>query len=138
MLKPIGQILEEASKLPRGKRAQYLRDHQSKPMMIILQYALHPAVKWLLPEGEVPYKPTKSWDDQDSHIYKEALKLFYFVEGGYPGEIAQSKREQMFIAILEGVHAKDAELLVAAKDKKLPYEGITPDIVRDAFPGIIP
>lgn len=138
MHKPIAQILEEASKLPRKERAQYLRDHQSVPMMIILQYALHPAVKWLLPEGEVPYKPTKTWDDQDSHIYREAKKLYYFIEGGYPGHISRVKLETMFIQILESVHQKDAELLVAAKDKKLPYEGITPEIVREAFPGILP
>lgn len=138
MKKPIAQILEQTSKLPKKDRVEFLRQNASKPLMIILQYALHPAVKWLLPEGEVPFKPAKAWDDQDSHIYREALKLYYFIEGGFPGHLPAIKRQVMFISILESVHESDARLLIAAKDKKLPYPEITADLIREAFPGILP
>jgi hypothetical protein len=39
---------------------------------------------------------------------------------------------------LESVARKDAELLIAVKDKKFPYKGITKEIVKEAFPGLIP
>ena len=139
MKPPISVILEQASQIKnRADRAKYLREHGSKPLMIILQYCFHPTVKWLLPEGAVPYKPMAKWDDQEGHLYLEARKLYLFVEGGYPGNLSQKRREELFIQILEGIHPQDAQLLVSVKDKKMPYEGIDYSIVREAFPGVVP
>jgi len=64
-------------------------------------------------------------------------KLAYFVEGAYPN-LKQVKREQMFIELLETVTPADAKMLLAMKEKKLPWKGITVDIVNEAFPGFIP
>jgi hypothetical protein len=47
------------------------------------------------------------------------------------------KREALFIQFLEGVDPKDALLIVSAKDKKLPYKGITAKIINQAYPGLI-
>ena len=47
------------------------------------------------------------------------------------------KRERIFIDLLESLHAKEAEVLVLAKDKKLKYKGITGKLVSDAYPGLI-
>jgi hypothetical protein len=42
----------------------------------------------------------------------------------------------LFISLLESLYPKDAELLIAVKDKKV--EGLTLDTVNTAFPGLIP
>jgi hypothetical protein len=42
----------------------------------------------------------------------------------------------LFINMLESLHPKDAELIIAAKDKKLP-KGITKKVVNLAFPRLI-
>lgn len=139
MRQSLAEILQQASGIAsKADRIDYLKKNGSKPLMILLQYCFHPVVKWLLPEGEVPYKPTENWDDVEGSLYVQARKLYLFIEGGYPGNLTQTRREQLFIQLLEGVHAKDAALLVAIKDKKMPYAGITPEIVRAAFPGILP
>lgn len=139
MKQPISKMLEQASNLrTKQQKIDFLRQNSSTPLLIILQYALHPVVKWLLPEGEIPYKPTKEWDDQEGHLYHEARKLYLFVEGGFPGKITQAKREELFIQLLESVDSRDATLLVAVKDKKLPYNGLNAEIIREAFPGLIP
>jgi hypothetical protein len=44
----------------------------------------------------------------------------------------------MFIEFLEALAPADAELIVSIKEKKLPYKGLTEDIVRAAFPGLLP
>jgi hypothetical protein len=50
------------------------------------------------------------------------------------------KRENIFITILESLPGPEAEMLIAAKDKKLHklYKGITADVVKLAFPDILP
>ena len=58
------------------------------------------------------------------------------IEGPYPN-LKQVKREQMFIELLENVAPADAKMLCAIKDKKLPFKGITEDMVREAFPGLL-
>ena len=67
---------------------------------------------------------------------REAEKLRYFVEGFYP-DLNQNKREMMFIEMLERVDPLDAKLLVAIKDKKMPFPGITIQHVKEALPGLI-
>ena len=47
------------------------------------------------------------------------------------------KRESLFLNLLETLHIEEAELLIAAKDKKLKSKGITKKLVRDAFPNLI-
>ena len=63
----------------------------------------------------------------------------YLVE--QPGQnISKMKRENIFITILESLPGPEADMLVAAKDKKLHklYKGITADVVKLAFPDILP
>jgi hypothetical protein len=43
----------------------------------------------------------------------------------------------MFISLLENVDPKDAKLLCAIKEKKLPFKGITIQHVTEGLPGLI-
>jgi hypothetical protein len=63
--------------------------------------------------------------------------LIYFVENS-GHNLKPLKRETMFVEFLESLAPKDAELILAIKDKKLPFKGITEDIVREAFPELFP
>ena len=67
-------------------------------------------------------------------LITEARKLFHFIKGGNP-KITRNKRESMFVQMLEGLHESEANLLVAAKDKKLHqlYKGLSLNVVREAF-----
>jgi len=101
----------------------------------LLQGAMHPGIKWLIPEGSPPFRPNM-FPDQDSALWQELRRLYLFVEGGHK-TLSQARRESLFIDILEAVNTEDAALMIAAKDKKLPYPGITPEVVRAAFPGLL-
>ena len=48
------------------------------------------------------------------------------------------KRESMFVQLLEGLSAEEAELVCLVKDKKLSnkYKRITKTVVSEAFPSI--
>ena len=49
------------------------------------------------------------------------------------------KREQMFIQLIEGLSAQEAELICLVKDGKLTskYKRITKAVIQEAFPQII-
>jgi len=130
----ISQIIEKAGKLKtQEKKAQYLRDHDSETLRYILELAFYPGVKWELPEGAPPYKPT-SYLDQEGRLYKESRTLSMYLLGNNP-ELGKVKREMLFIGLLESLHPKDAELLIAVKDRNVT--AIDKEVVNLAFPGLI-
>ena len=133
----ISEIIEQAAqKSSDAEKISHLQQNQTEALKTVLQYALHPGIKWVLPPGAPPYKPT-DFLDQEGMLYMEARRLYLFVEGGN-NDLKKVKREMMFIGLLESIHNKDAELLLAAKEKKLPYPSITYNIVNSAFPGLLP
>lgn len=135
----IAEILENASKLKSRKdKIEYLQKNQSVPLKMVLQYALDPNIEWILPEGAPPYKPN-DLVDQESVLYAEARRLKNWLRGVNPNFEKQELRNQsQFINLLESIDPKDAKLLLAAKEKKIPYSGITYKLVKEAFPEILP
>jgi hypothetical protein len=100
----------------------------------------------LLPEGDVPYASTGeqtsysgtlsskvndavfkmnelgsnslgSMDQGKSSIRKEYQMFFNFVKGGNNG-LSSLRREMMFINILQGLHPKEAEVLILGERQK--------------------
>jgi hypothetical protein len=133
----ISEILQHAVSLPDdGHRVLWLMQNDSPTLRAVLQGAFDPNVKWQLPEGAPPYKPN-DLVDQHHRLFTETRKLYLFIEGGNPN-LNQLRREALFIEFLEALDPDDAKLMLAVKDKQLPYPNITIDIVNKAFPGLIP
>jgi hypothetical protein len=132
----ISEILLKASTITDdAERVGFLRQNQSTVLHMILRGAFDPTIKWALPSGAPPYKPN-DLVDQQHRLFTEARKLYLFVEGGSPN-LKQLRRETLYVELLETVDPEDAKLLLAIKDKTLPYPGVTLDIVNKAFPGLI-
>ena len=115
----------------------------------------------LLPEGEVPYGETQdqtvykgslsenlareaaggeSATGQDldgrgrTSIRREYQNLYHYVKGGNDS-LTTTRREMMFINLLQGLHPKDAEILILVKDKDLETKySITWSNVKQAYP----
>ena len=132
----VAEFLEKVSKLKKKEeKVEALKFNDSFVLRTILQGAFDPRIKFLLPEGDPPYR-VNDLVDQENVLIKDARKLVYFVEGSHPN-MKQVKREQLFIEMLETVAPADAKLLLAIKEKKLPWKGITADIVKEAYPGLL-
>lgn len=136
MQKAIFEILEEASeKKTEKEKINYLRQFEDNNVLkTVLAGAFYEGIKWNLPPGEPPYRPCDPVN-AESFLYGEARRLYLFCEGG--PELTNLRRESLFIEMLESVHPKDALILLAMKEKKLPYKGITKSIISKAFPGLI-
>ena len=59
-----------------------------------------------------------------------------FVKGGND-QLSTIRRETIFIQMLEGLHPKEADIIIAVKDKNLEdmYD-ISFDVVEEAYPDI--
>ena len=75
-------------------------------------------------------------DAQHTSIRNEYRKFYNFLKSGNDS-LSSVRRETMFIQILEGLHPKEAEILVLVKDKKLQDKyKITLANVQEAYPEI--
>ena len=136
MPKAIYEILEETSKKKSQKdKVSYLQQFaDNNVLQTILAGAFYPNIKWALPPGTPPYKPCDPVN-AEGFLYAEAKRLYIFCEGG--SQIPNLRRETLFIEFLESIHPEDAKVILAMKDKKLPYDGVTLAVVKKAFPGLI-
>jgi hypothetical protein len=105
---------------------------QPDVLQMLFQYAMDPRVVWLFPEEDPPYKPTE-FLDQQANLWQNIRKLYRFCKGG-DDSLPQLKREMMFIQMLEMLDPQDAKLLLAIKNKILPYETVTYELIKEAFP----
>ena len=131
----IAEFLEKVGKLKKTQeKIDAIKYNDSLPLRIILQSCYDPKVVWELPPGVPPYKPN-DLVDQEHVLLKDCEKLRYFIKG-FHDNLAQLKRETMFVEFLERVAPADAEMLASIKDKK-PIKGITLQHVTEALPGLI-
>lgn len=134
----IAEFLGKVSRLKTNKeKVNALKANDTKVLRTVLQGAFDPSVVWLLPEGVPPYL-SNQLVDQETVLIREINnnKILYYIKGFY-GNLRQPRREQMFIELLEKVDKHDANLLCHIKDKKLPFQGISLQIIKDAFPNMI-
>lgn len=135
MQKTLYDMLKDIDNLPTQKeKIGALSNHSHKSVLSnIINLALNPKINWILPEGDPPYKPCEF--DSEGRFLSEIRRLYLFIEGGNTN-LNQTKREQLFIDILESIDPNDAKLLLAMKDKKLPFKTINKTVIKKAFPEI--
>jgi len=120
----------------KPKKIAVLRKNDSQPLRQVLKGAFDPKIKWDLPEGNPPYTENDApAGTEHTTLYTEARRLYYFVEGADGDKLTKTKKETMFIQMLEGLHEKDAEVLMAIKNKNLNniYKGLTAQMVKETF-----
>jgi len=139
MARSIPLIFEDVAAANSIKaRKKVLLENESKPLKEILKYAFHPDIKFALPPGKPPYKTIGSPDEYNpTYLYPNIRKFYLYIEGGHDG-LTQLRREQLFVQMLEGLHPKEAEVVIQVKDKKLKYRGLTYKLVKKTFPEILP
>ena len=119
----------------KDKKVAILKENDTEPLRMILKGSFDPKIEWKLPKGDVPFKPNDAEEGTEHTVLaKEAKKLYHYVKGGN-NKLPQTKRETMFIQLLEGLHKSEAELVINAKDKKLHqvYKGLSAAVVKEAF-----
>jgi len=119
----------------KPKKIEVLKQYDNSAIRQLLKAAFDPKIQWDLPEGEPPYiKNEAPAGTEHTSLISESKKLYHFVVGGN-NQINKLKKETMFVQMLEGLQEKDAEVLMAIKNKKLNtlYKGLTAQMVKETF-----
>ena len=133
LMSEIATKVNNAKDKPR--KLKVLQDHDSVPLRQVLKGAFDPNIEWLLPKGDVPYKKNEAPIGTDHTLLsQEAKRLYLFTKGG-DSSLSNTKRETLFIQLLEGLSAEEADFLVTVVNKKInnKYKGFTANLVREAF-----
>lgn len=134
MLLSISEIVKKACELKtEAEKIEWLRKNESIPLRTILKFTYDTTrVKFLLPDTAPPWKKN-GYHGVEGMLYKETRRLGIFVKGGGYDDMNQTKREQLFISLLEDVDDNDAVLLTEMIKQK-PLKGLPLKVVTKAFP----
>jgi hypothetical protein len=134
----ISEVLRKANNAKtKEEKRKILLENNSQVLRSLFIWNYDDSVISMLPEGEVPYTPNPAPEGTDHLLLEnEGKKMFHFVKGG--SGITQSKREQIFLGMLEQLHPDEAEVLCLVKDKKLQkkYTRISKALIEETFPQI--
>ena len=130
----------------KGAKIVVLRQYRTKALEMFFKSALCPEIEWMLPDGDVPFIPNEAPEGTEHTLLSQAMaKVHNYVKLnrdklnmdpviGNP-DLNKVKREMMFIQLLEGLHEKEALLLIDAKNKVInkKYKGLNAATVCEAY-----
>ena len=132
------------NKKDRPGKIKILQQYDTQGLRMVLKAAFDPKIVWLVPEGNVPYIANDAPDGTEhTRLEQQARTLQNFVgvkqENGAVNpakpEINTMRREMLFIQLLEGLSAGEAQVLLSVKNKTLnkTYKGLNASTVKEAF-----
>ena len=145
----ISEVLQRVSNAKnKDEKVKILLEYKSPALTKVLLCNFAKNISFVFPEGETPFTPLdrpKGIQHQfifsehrllDKMIKKTVGGVTYFgCSGSTKPSIAQLKKENLWIQLLEALHAEEAEILDLMKDKKLTSKyKITRQNVVEAFP----
>ena len=134
----VHEILAHVSKQRTvAKKVEVLKEYRNDALTAILIWNFDDTVVSMLPDGEVPFNKNEVPVGTDhTSLRKEWRNLYHFVKGGND-KLSKTRRETMFIQMLEGLHPEEAEIICLVKDKQLGTKfKLTKEQVSKAFPDI--
>ena len=132
------EILQKVSSAKTKKeKVDLLQEYNQDALRMILIINFDESLEFLLPEGEVPFTPNDAPAvTEHTRLAHECKGLYRYFKGG-DTTLKGMRREQLFVQLLEGLHADEANMLVTACNKDLQSKyRITKAVVSEAFPSI--
>ena len=134
----MNEVLELVSEQKSDlKKIAVLQEYECDILKSLFIWNFDDSVISLLPQGNVPYKPNENPLGTDhSSLRREQRNLYMFVKGGND-QLSTIRRDTIFIQMLEGLHPKEADIVIAVKDGALEDMYDIPfDVVEEAYPDI--
>jgi len=132
----LAEVLTKVNNAKTKKdKIKILKNHDTPAMRSICKWSFDPNIESALPEGAPPFIENEAPEGTEhSRLSTEHNKLYHYIKGGNDG-LQATRREVMFVQLLEALHPSEAKLLINTKDKKLHqvYKGFSSAVVKEAF-----
>ena len=128
MNKLLNELLEEINDNTELLFSTYKNNGQDSPLQLIFRHAYLPRWKFLLPEGTPPFKVETGPEGMNtSKMISETRRFRYLCDANMKAH----NREDIFISMLEAIHTKECEVLIAIKEQNLTalYPNLTADVL---------
>ena len=137
--KNVFEILDEFHNAgTRISKTEVLHEHKGhKPLYYILKWNFDEKLKSTIPPGTPPFNKEPQDGPSISNLWNYLKHFPMFVESSVSAKMHPTKRERLFIEMLEAVEIQEAEVICLAKDGKLEnskWKGLTPALVSSAWP----
>ena len=145
----ISEVLQRVSNAKtKAKKVEILQEYKSPALTKILLCNFAKSIGFVFPSGATPYTPSEKPEGVEHQLLFTEHRMIdkmitktingvtlYGCSGQPKPRIQQIKKEQIWIQLLEALHADEAAVLDAVKDKELHKRyKITRQNVIDAFP----
>ena len=145
----ISEVLQRVSNAKtKAKKVEILQEYKSPALTKILLCNFAKSIGFVFPSGATPYTPSEKPEGVEHQLLFTEHRMIdkmitktmngvtlYGCSGQPRPRIQQIKKEQIWIQLLEALHADEAAVLDAVKDKELHKRyKITRQNVIDAFP----
>lgn len=123
----------------KEEKIEILRKNASFELKECLNFAFNPKIKFDV--SEIPkYKPSviPAGLNETYLLHEVVHNLYMFIPNHkkYYVKLPKNKEQAKLAFILEGLHADEAKILVDMIQKKLKVDGLTPKLIKEAFPDI--
>ncbi len=134
----ISEILRKVNNAKtKVEKSELLNKYNSQALRSLFIWNFDESITSAIPEGDVPFTKNMAPEGTDhTRLENEGRKFFYFIKGA--STISQSKREQIFLGMIESLHPDEAEVLCLVKDKNLQkkFTRVSRALIEETFPQI--
>lgn len=141
MTKAIYEIFDEVEKAPTKKeKVEVLQKNSNYALRNVLKGTFDPNIQFVI--DKVPYyKPSDSPVGLGyTSLYQELTRIYIFQKNNpkVDPNLTQDRKEKILIQMLEALEKREAEVLMNMILKKQRVKGLTYNVVKEAFPDILP
>lgn len=122
----------------RAKKIELLQEYRNDALVSLMIWNFDDTVQSALPDGEVPYKRNDApAGTEHTSLRQEQRHFFNFIQGGNDS-LSKTRRETIFIQILETLLPEEAEILCLVKDQRLvaKYPTLSQELIAEAYEDI--
>jgi len=133
------EILQSVSSAKtKAEKISILKEYRNPALVSLLIWNFDESVQSALPEGDVPFTANENEVPEGLSRLSSSYRTFYnFIESGNR-DITRTRRESLYIELLESIHESEAKLMCLVKDKKLGSKyRVTKNVVAEAYPDIV-
>ncbi len=122
-------------------RVAYLQEHQSYSIRTIIQANFNPHIQFDLPYGSPPFNGDDMPPENSLGRIDKQIKVLgsLIIQGNPSVGLERIRKETKFLQLIESINRKDADIIIAMKDKKLEeaFPILDRTLAKAAFPDMV-